>query len=96
MSHKDHSHGHDYGYSHDHEKPHELSFEEKLEKLLVHWIEHNKNHADTFFTWAQRAQEKDLNKIAEDIKKAGDLSSVVTKHLKNTLKKFSKKKQGNL
>ena len=30
---------------------------EKLSLLLVHWIEHNKEHAQDFTRWAEKAKE---------------------------------------
>ncbi len=49
---------------------------EKLKHLLDHWMEHNKEHAKTYFEWAKRAETfgnqelvQTLNKIAEETKK---------------------------
>ncbi len=85
-----HSHSHDGGHdhSHSHEQPGELTFEQKLEKLFGHWIDHNNSHKDTFFTWADRAKEAGLDHIAQDIEKAGQLSEDVTRQLGNALKKL--------
>ena len=51
----DHSHGHAHDHDHSHEHAHDhahqthdtLSFEEKMIKLLEHWIKHNDDHADS-------------------------------------------------
>ncbi len=84
-----HSHsesdGHSHDHGHDHSHPHELTFEQKLEKLFSHWIDHNDSHKDTFFTWADRADEAGLKEVAQNIKKAGELSQEVTQHLKDAL-----------
>jgi hypothetical protein len=81
-----HSQGHDHNHSHD--QPRELTFEQKLEKLFGHWIEHNDSHKDTFYTWAGRAREAGLDQIAENIEKAGLLSEDVTRQLRDALNKL--------
>ena len=98
MSMHDHSHSHDHGddhsedhshsHDHDHSHSHELTFEEKLEKLFAHWIDHNDSHKDTFFTWAQRAKDGDIDEVALNLEKAGQLSQEVTMQLKEAQKKL--------
>lgn len=89
--HDGHSHDSDHSHSHDHhsnDHAHELTFEQKLEKLFGHWIDHNESHKDTFFTWAKRAKEADLEEVADHIEKAGQLSNDVTRHIKDALNKL--------
>ena len=80
-----HDHGHDHDNDHGHDHSHELTFEQKLEKLFTHWIDHNDSHKDTFYTWAGRAKEAGLDKVAENIEKAGLLSEDVTRQLLDAL-----------
>ena len=86
----DHSHSHDddssHGHSHDHTHSHELTFEQKLEKLFGHWIDHNESHKDTFLTWAKRAEDEGLVKVAKSLEKAGQSSDDITSQLKEALK----------
>ncbi len=82
----DHDHNHGTGQAHHHDHSHELTFEQKLEKLFGHWIDHNDSHKDTFYTWAERAKEAGLDKIAANIEKAGKLSEDVTLQLRDALK----------
>jgi hypothetical protein len=42
----------------------DLSFEERLVKLLEHWIKHNQDHSDTYRDWAQKASREGLTDIA--------------------------------
>ncbi|OGR31152.1 MAG: hypothetical protein A3J80_10055 [Desulfobacula sp. RIFOXYB2_FULL_45_6] len=84
----DHSHSHSHDHDHDHGHTHELSFEQKLEKLFAHWIDHNDSHKETFMTWAKRAKEANLDTVAEDIQKAGQVSGEITRLLKEGLKKL--------
>jgi hypothetical protein len=51
MRHHDHQHPRDH---HDN-PPSELSFDEKLIKLLELWIRHNQEHAKTYGDWAEKA-----------------------------------------
>jgi hypothetical protein len=83
-----HDHGHTHTHTHDHGPSHELTFEQKLEKLFSHWIDHNDSHKDTFYTWAGRAKEAGLDKIAANIEKAGELSKEVTQQLREALNKL--------
>ncbi len=84
----DHTHGKGQAHSHDHDHTHELTFEQKLETLFSHWIDHNDSHKDTFYTWAGRAKEAGLDKIAANIEKAGELSQEVTQQLREALNKL--------
>ena len=82
----DHSHNNEHNHNHDQGPSHELTLEQKLEKLLGHWINHNDSHKDTFFNWAQQAEDGGLEKIALNLKKAGELSQEVTMQLKDAFK----------
>jgi hypothetical protein len=81
----DHDHSHSHSHGHEHSHPHELTFEQKLEKLFGHWIDHNESHKETFLTWAGRAQDAGLSKVAKNIEMAGQLSEDVTRQLKEAL-----------
>jgi len=47
-------------HHHHHEIQSTLSFNEKLIKLLEHWIKHNEDHAKTYKDWAVKAKEKNM------------------------------------
>ncbi len=81
-----HTHGHGHGHDHDSGHTHELTFDEKLEKLFAHWIDHNDSHKETFFTWAQRAKEAKLDAVALNIEKAGQAAEEITRLLKEGMK----------
>ena len=82
----DHAHEHSHGHNHSHSQ--ELTLEQKFEKLLGHWIDHNDSHKDTFVTWAHRAKDGGIDEIALNLEKAGQLSREVTKQLKEAQKKL--------
>ncbi|MBW2338715.1 MAG: hypothetical protein JRF47_18585 [Deltaproteobacteria bacterium] len=48
---EDHHHHH-----HEHDSHGELSFDEKIEKMLSHWIKHNEDHASNYRNWAEKAK----------------------------------------
>lgn len=73
-------HHHDEHHSHDHSHPSSpsLSFEDKMVKLLAHWIQHNNDHADNYRDWANQATEKGLTHIAEKLEEAARLTDRIT------------------
>jgi hypothetical protein len=47
---------HQHHHHHDHDSQGELSFDEKIEKMLSHWIKHNEDHASNYRNWAEKAK----------------------------------------
>ncbi len=95
-----HDHNHDHGGSHSHNNTHDhehthdhghedgkiMSIEEKLAVLFSHWVDHNDSHKDNFFSWAKKAEDAGLKKIAAHLEQAGALSEKVTRELKQAQK----------
>ncbi len=76
MSH--HHNDHDHGHHHDHHHAKaEMTFEEKVLKLLEHWIKHNDDHADTYRGWANQAKENHLEAVAAIIEEAAEMNLAV-------------------
>lgn len=49
----------------------EISKDEKtLRVLLVHWVDHNKSHQESFNEWIEKAKQMDKKDTAEYIAKA--------------------------
>ena len=73
MSHhdQDHHHHHDHGHPHDHDHNHadrgEMPFEEKMKKMIAHWIRHNADHVDTYRDWAKRARDQHMDAVADQL-----------------------------
>jgi hypothetical protein len=63
------SHNHDH---HTHDKSSDMSIEEKLVKLLKHWMQHNEEHAKSYEQWAERANSKGLALVGTLIEKAAE------------------------
>jgi len=72
------SQGHNH-HHHNHEVQSSLSFEEKMVKLLEHWIGHNEDHAKTYLDWAQKAKANDLAGIYPLLKDASETSLSINK-----------------
>lgn len=71
---------------HDHEKQNTLSFDEKMIKLLEHWIKHNDDHAQTYRDWAQKAKEKKKIKAALMLEDAAEMTLSISKKFESTIK----------
>ncbi len=87
MSHHDHDHDHDHKHGHKHDHDHhdhnhqhgttEMTFEEKVVKLLEHWIKHNDDHAKTYQGWADQAKENRMEAVAALIEEAAEMNLAV-------------------
>ena len=56
-----------------------LSFDEKMIKLLEHWINHNNDHAKTYKDWAQKAKEKDMDQAGSLLEDAAEMTLMISK-----------------
>jgi hypothetical protein len=76
MSHHDHDHDHKHDHDHHHSSI-EMTFEEKIVKLLEHWIKHNDDHAVTYRGWADQAKLNHLDAVAVIIQEAAEMNLAV-------------------
>ena len=76
----DHSHGHSHDHHHDHAQPSDgtLSFEDKMIKLLEHWIKHNDDHADSYRDWARKAQSHGMAEAGELLSDVAEMTAGIT------------------
>lgn len=92
-----HQHGHDHGHEHGHgheydqDKPPGLTFHEKMEKMLSHWIKHNRDHADTYRKWAEKAGEEGMDDLSKLIEDAAAVSEKMDSALEEALRVLRKK-----
>jgi len=63
----------------------EKTIRDKLQILLPHWIEHNKNHEAEFRKWAELARAEGSEHLAALLDKATTSMSVTDEVLKTTL-----------
>jgi hypothetical protein len=77
-------------HHHHHETNTPLSFDEKMIKLLEHWIKHNDDHAQTYRDWAQKAKEKNKDKTALLLEDAAEMTLLISKKFEAALKLIDK------
>lgn len=66
-----HSHGDDCGCGgHDHATVVENKYEKTLNILLVHWVNHNQSHEESFQEWVEKAKAMGKTETAQCIEKA--------------------------
>ena len=54
-----------------------LSFNEKMIRILTHWIAHNTDHAKTYEIWAERAKENALEEAGVLLEEASKMALLV-------------------
>ena len=73
-------------HHHKHDVQSILSFDEKMIKLLEHWIKHNDDHAQTYRDWAQKAKEKNKNKAALMLEDAAKMTLSISRKFESAIK----------
>jgi len=74
---------HHHDHDHHHDTKSELTFDEKLIKLLDHWLKHNDDHAKTYMDWAQRARQNNLEGVGQLLEAVGDLTAEISGKFKD-------------
>ena len=88
-NHNDHNHSH----HHHHDDTQEvLTFEQKMFKILDHWIKHNKDHAATYRDWAEKARQNKLLAVGELLDDAAEIALQVNGKFKDAKKIVEKSK----
>ena len=72
-------------HHHDHDSHEELPFDEKLVKLLSHWIKHNQDHALNYRNWAEKAKANGRDQVAGLLEAAADMSLAVNEKFEAAL-----------
>ena len=78
----DHHHHH---HHHDHDYHEEMPFNEKLVKIISHWIKHNEEHALNYRNWAEKAKANEQHQAAALLEEAADLSLSVNQKFEAAL-----------
>jgi len=73
----DHSHSHEHDHGHQHEIQSDMSFEEKMVKLLDHWIRHNDDHAGTYRGWAEKARDHHMESTSDLLMEAAQMTLAI-------------------
>ena len=82
-----HTHNHDHTHSDSHS---EMTFKEKINKLIEHWIKHNDDHALTYRQWAGRARAEGLDDVASAMIAAAEKNVVINQEFKQALETLKK------
>ena len=72
-------------HHHDHDSHEEMPFDEKLMKLLSHWIKHNQDHALNYRNWAEKAKTNGKDQVAGLLEEAAELSLAVNEKFEAAL-----------
>ncbi len=77
--HHDPHHNHHHSHHHHGQEPKPMmSDQEKLIKLLDHWVAHNNDHAENYTQWSKKAEELGLEQVAGLLKEAADLTHAIS------------------
>jgi hypothetical protein len=68
-----------------------LSFDEKLIKLLEHWIRHNQEHAQTYGDWAEKTAAESKGEVSILLNEAVSLSMDLNRKFEKALAKMQGK-----
>jgi hypothetical protein len=83
-----HDHGHHHSH-HGHDSQSSLSFDEKMVKLLEHWIKHNDDHAETYKEWSEKAKDNNLDHACAIILEAAEMTLQINEKFKEALKSLT-------
>ena len=85
------SEDHHHHHHHDHDSPGELTFDQKFEKMLAHWIKHNEDHASNYRNWAEKAKANGIDKAGILLEEAADMSLAINEKFEAALAIISDK-----
>ncbi len=85
-----HTHEHGHEHHHSHETTDILSFDEKMVKLLEHWIKHNEDHAVSYRDWAEKAKENNMSDTVSLLEDAADMTIEMNKKFEKALASIKK------
>ena len=80
--HDHHSHHHHGKHHHGQEK---VSDQEKLVKMMEHWIHHNQDHVNSYCEWAKRARDMGWEEVARILETVADQATLQNKKFEQAL-----------
>ena len=72
-------------HHHDHDPNGEIPFNEKLDRIIRHWIKHNEDHVSNYRNWAENAKVNDQHQAAVLLEEAADISLSVNQKFEAAL-----------
>ncbi len=76
---------------HDHDSHDEIPFDEKLVKLISHWIKHNEDHASNYRNWAEKAKANGKSEAAGQLEEAAEMSLTINEKFEAALARLEGK-----
>jgi hypothetical protein len=76
-------------HHHVHESHTDMPFNEKLLKMLEHWIKHNEDHAVNYRNWAEKAKTKGEEDAGRLLEEAAEMSIAVNDRFEKALAALS-------
>lgn len=78
-------------HHHDHDSHDEIPFDQKLVKIISHWIKHNEDHASNYRNWAENAKANGHEKAAEFLEEAAEMSLAINEKFEAALTELEEK-----
>jgi len=78
-------------HHHDHDSHDEIPFDQKLKKMLSHWIKHNEDHALNYRKWAENAKANGKEKTAKFLVEAAEMSLAINQKFEAALDRLKEK-----
>lgn len=82
-----HQHSHTHGEDHHHHASGDLSFDEKMIKLLEHWVKHNDDHADTYRQWAEKADNMEMADVGRLLAEAAEMTMTIRQKIEAAIER---------
>ena len=80
--------------SHDHNHHHDtqsaLTIEQKMVKLLDHWVKHNNDHAQTYRDWAEKANRNKLLEVESLLNDAAEMTLQINEKFRAAIREVAK------
>lgn len=90
--HHDHEHDHEHDHDHDHGPHHHhhdsvetLTLDQKMIKLVAHWVRHNDDHVANYRDWAKKAADAGRADVAAELEEAARVTGETTAIFKRAL-----------
>ena len=61
---------------------------ENMKTVIPYFLKHNKEHSEDIAKWLKKADDSELNEIAEDLRKVIQLSEEINKCFEATIEKL--------
>jgi hypothetical protein len=72
-------------HHHDHDSHEEIPFDDKLVKIISHWIKHNEDHALNYRNWAEKAKTNGHGQVAGLLEEAAEMSLTINEKFETAL-----------